>query len=98
YARNLGEKITGISEATRQKLLSYSWPGNIRELQNLIERALILSTGPILELDSDLTSVSASPVFSDFPPEVPEVLPYMDQAPLKTLQEVERDHIMAVLQ
>src|SRR6478672_4774665 len=66
YARNLGKKITGISEATRQKLLSYSWPGNIRELQNLIERALILSTGPILELESDLTSVSASPVSSNF--------------------------------
>jgi formate hydrogenlyase transcriptional activator len=95
YARNLGKKITGISEATRQKLLSYSWPGNIRELQNLIERALILSTGPILELESDLTDVSASPVFSNFQP---EVLPYVDQSPLKTLQEVERDHILAVLQ
>ena len=98
YARNLGKKITGISEATRQKLLSYSWPGNIRELQNLIERALILSTGPILELESDLTSISDSPVFSNFQPEVPEVLPDADQSQLKTLQEVERDHILAVLQ
>lgn len=95
YARNLGKKVTGISEATRQKLLSYSWPGNIRELQNLIERALILSTGPILELESDLISVSAS---SNFEPEVPDILPYVDQSPLKTLQEVERDHILAVLQ
>jgi formate hydrogenlyase transcriptional activator len=98
YARNLGKKITGISEATRQKLLSYSWPGNIRELQNLIERALILSTGPILELESDLTSVPSAPVFSDFQPEAPELLPYVDRSPLKTLQEVERDHILAVLQ
>jgi formate hydrogenlyase transcriptional activator len=96
YARNLGKKITGISEATRQKLLSYSWPGNIRELQNLIERALILSTGPILELDSDLISVSPSP--EPLGPEVSEFLPYADQAPLKTLQEVERAHILAVLQ
>jgi len=94
YARNLGKKITSISEATREKLLSYSWPGNIRELQNLIERALILSTGPILELESDLNSVSASPVSSDFPSEIP----YVDQSPLKTLQEVERAHILAVLQ
>ena len=98
YARNLGKKITGISEATRQKLLSYSWPGNIRELQNLIERALILSTGPILELESDLTGVSASPASPDFQTEVPEVLPYVDQSPLKTLQEVERAHILAVLE
>jgi formate hydrogenlyase transcriptional activator len=95
YSRNLGKKITGISEATRQKLVAYSWPGNVRELQNLIERALILSTGPILELESDLTGVSTSP---NFEAEVPEVLPYVDQSPLKTLQEVERDHILAVLQ
>jgi len=98
YARNLGKKITGISEATRQKLLSYSWPGNIRELQNLIERALILSTGPILELESDLTGVSASAVSPDYQTEVPEALPYLDHSPLKTLQEVERDHILAVLE
>ncbi|HZM98829.1 MAG TPA: sigma 54-interacting transcriptional regulator, partial [Pyrinomonadaceae bacterium] len=35
YARNLGKKITGISERTTENLLSYSWPGNIRELQNV---------------------------------------------------------------
>ena len=97
YARNLGKKITGISATAKQKLLSYSWPGNIRELQNLIERALILSTGPILELESDLISVSASPVFSD-PDRNADVAPETDQSPVKTLQEVERDHIMAVLQ
>ncbi|HEY0723988.1 MAG TPA: sigma-54 dependent transcriptional regulator, partial [Pyrinomonadaceae bacterium] len=97
YARNLGKKITEISATAKQKLLSYSWPGNIRELQNLIERALILSTGPILELESDLISVSASPVFSD-PDRNADVVPETDQSPLKTLQEVERAHIMAVLQ
>jgi formate hydrogenlyase transcriptional activator len=98
YARNLGKKMTGISDATRQKLLSYSWPGNVRELQNIIERALILSAGPILELESDLTNVSTSPVISNFQPEVPAILPYEDQSPPKTLQEVERAHILAVLQ
>jgi formate hydrogenlyase transcriptional activator len=90
YARNLGKKITGISEAATQKLLSYSWPGNIRELQNVIERALILSNGPILDLDSEL----ASPVPA---PELAEVS-YADQSPLLTLQDVERAHILAVLQ
>jgi len=49
-------------------------------------------------LESDLTGVSASPVSSNFEPEIPEVLPYVDQSPMKTLQEVERDHILAVLQ
>jgi formate hydrogenlyase transcriptional activator len=65
-------------------------------LQNVIERALILSNGPILDLDSELTSVSASPVLSDAS-EVAEV-PFEIQAPLLTLQEVERAHILAVLQ
>jgi formate hydrogenlyase transcriptional activator len=97
YARNLGKKITGISQAARQKLLTYSWPGNIRELQNLIERAVILSTGPILELESDLISSAASPVLCNVEQNA-EVLSNGDQCPLKTLQEVERDHILAVLQ
>jgi len=98
YARNLGKKITGISEAATQNLLSYSWPGNIRELQNVVERALILSTGPILDLDNDLTTVAATPVISDQPLAVPAVIPDADQSPLKTLNEVEREHILAVLQ
>jgi formate hydrogenlyase transcriptional activator len=99
YARNLGKKITGISQAATQTLLAYSWPGNIRELQNLIERALILSTGPVLDLEGDLNNVSgAYPVFSAPAPEVAEVVPELDQSPLQTLQEVERTHILAVLE
>jgi len=98
YARNLGKKITGISETTTQKLLSYSWPGNIRELQNVVERALILSSGPILDLENHLTTVAAAPVVSDQPLEVPPVLADADQSPMKTLHEVERAHILAVLE
>jgi len=98
YARNLGKKITGISEATTQKLLSYSWPGNVRELQNVIERALILCTGPILDLENDLTSISASPVPREPASEVATVLQRADQSSLKTLHEIERAHILAVLQ
>lgn len=97
YARKLGKNITGISEAATQKLLSYSWPGNIRELQNVIERALILSTGPILDLENDLHSIAAASTPGEPPLEVEEV-PYADQPSLKTLQEIEREHILAVLQ
>jgi formate hydrogenlyase transcriptional activator len=97
-ARKLGKRITGISEASTQKLLSYSWPGNIRELQNVIERALILSTGPILDFENELHGVAASPVSLERPLEVEAPLPFADQSPLKTLQEVERAHILAALQ
>src|SRR6185436_7140984 len=60
YARNLGKKMEGISAAATERLTSYSWPGNVRELQNVIERAVILSPGPLLEVDTDLMSVSTS--------------------------------------
>jgi formate hydrogenlyase transcriptional activator len=93
YARKLGKNITGISDTATEKLLSYSWPGNIRELQNLIERALILCNGPILDLENDLNDIPASPVLH-----APEVLRNADELPPKTLQEVEREHILAVLQ
>lgn len=100
YARNLGKKMEGISAAATERLKSYSWPGNVRELQNVIERALILSRGPLLELDSDLASVSASEVFSgassvaavETRPKAPS------PSALPTLEEVERAHISAVLQ
>ena len=50
YARSLGKKMEGMSAVASERLTSYSWPGNVRELQNVIERALILSPGSILEL------------------------------------------------
>src|SRR5215213_5907185 len=89
YARSIGKKVDGISAAATEKLTSYSWPGNIRELQNLMERALILCSGPILELENDLGNVSVSE---------PEIREVVLNAPLRTLQEVEREHILAVLQ
>jgi len=96
YARNLGKRIDGISATAKERLTSYSWPGNIRELQNLIERALILCNGPILELESDLSNVSAPFII---PPltETNHTAPQPDEGEFRTLQEVERQHIEAVL-
>ncbi len=65
-------------------------------MQNLIERALILCNGPILELDSDLSNVSASFIMPA--PEFTHTPSHADQSQLKTLQEVEREHIIAALQ
>jgi formate hydrogenlyase transcriptional activator len=59
---------------------------------------LILSTGPILDLENDLGAIPASSISEEPPLEVEAVHPYADQPPLKTLQEVERAHILAVLQ
>jgi formate hydrogenlyase transcriptional activator len=97
YSRNLGKTVDCISATTTERLTNYGWPGNVRELQNVIERALILCNGPILELQNDLGKVSASPITSDATPDSADVVPYADQPPLKTLQEVERAHILAAL-
>ena len=65
-----------------QKLRDYSWPGNVRELENVIERAVINSSGPRLRLADDL----AGPA------------PKQLAAPsLKSMQETEKDHILRVL-
>ena len=51
YSRRMNKVIDTIPSATMDALRRYQWPGNIRELQNMIERAVIISTGPILSLD-----------------------------------------------
>jgi formate hydrogenlyase transcriptional activator len=48
--RKLGKKITAVSDDTMELLLRYDWPGNIRELQNIIERGVVLSRGPVFTL------------------------------------------------
>jgi formate hydrogenlyase transcriptional activator len=50
YARQMKRAVDSISAETMTALTNYHWPGNIRELENLIERAVILSRGPILEV------------------------------------------------
>jgi formate hydrogenlyase transcriptional activator len=99
YSRNLGKRMEGISAAATERLKSYFWPGNVRELQNVIERALILGHGPILELEPDLISVSPSEALDDTAQRVAKAeQPTRPSSALKTLEEVERAHISAVLQ
>ena len=49
--QSMGKNITSIPKKTMEVLQNYSWPGNVRELRNVIERAMILSTGHILQVD-----------------------------------------------
>jgi len=51
YATQAGKKITGISKSSMELLQSYKWPGNIRELQNVIERSVIISDSKDLSID-----------------------------------------------
>ena len=49
FARKFGNSAKLVSNETMQRLASYAWPGNIRELQNVLERAIVLNTGRVIE-------------------------------------------------
>lgn len=83
YARRNGKTIETISSETMNSLVRYDWPGNVRELENVIERAVILSTG--LALKIPLPELKAH-VASDHPRSG------------DTLEEAERRHILAALE
>jgi formate hydrogenlyase transcriptional activator len=90
--------MEGISATATESLNRYSWPGNVRELQNVIERAAILSHGSILELENDQISVSLPRIHRDKLQAGEETQPAAQASSLKTLDDVERAHICAVLQ
>jgi formate hydrogenlyase transcriptional activator len=85
FARNMTKDIDTISGETMSALTNYPWPGNVRELQNVIERAVILSKGPVLKVSlADLKSRSSDPNG------------HINGA--ATLEEIERRHILSVLE
>jgi two-component system response regulator AtoC len=47
--KDLGSPVDSLSEGAMQRLLEYHWPGNVRELENVIERSMVLASGPVLE-------------------------------------------------
>lgn len=89
FSRQFGKRITGVSQDTMEVLSGYSWPGNIRELQNVIERAVVLCPGMVLRLGKDLL-----PVTSSEPEAEPTAEPVGSQ---NSLQNVEKSHILQVL-
>jgi formate hydrogenlyase transcriptional activator len=109
FAKRFGKRVGSVSPETMERLTSYPWPGNVRELQNVIERAVVLCEGPILELDQDLIPVTGAagqagePGAGNVGPGVPRGRAgqaMSDSAPsdLVTLEEVERRHIVAALE
>ena len=53
YARQLGKPVEGVSPESVRRLESYAWPGNIRELTTVLERAILVARGPVLEIDEE---------------------------------------------
>ena len=85
YARKENKAITGIADNVIQSMLNYDWPGNIRELENLMARCVLLTAGPTVNslklpgLNNKITT--AGP-----------------QARVKTMTENERDYILSILE
>jgi DNA-binding NtrC family response regulator len=86
-ARKLGKPFEGVSPAFLESALAYAWPGNVRELENAVERAAILSRGPLLEALEPFAATGA-PLRAAAPATV---------APSGTLEDIERAHIRRVL-
>ena len=84
YAQRMGKRIETIPAETMESFRRYRWPGNIRELQNFIERSVILSTGmvlsaPLSDLEGRIEKVAA------------------EETAIDTLDEAERQHILRAL-
>ena len=95
YCRQLGKQVMGVAQDTMEALSRYDWPGNIRELQNVIERAVVLSRGSILKLGRDLLPLSAEAV-TDGETEVSSGGQSSD-GETHSLEQVEKRHILEVL-
>src|SRR5205085_1043560 len=61
FVRETGRKIRGLTESALAKMEDYHWPGNVRELRNVVERAVALGVGPMLDAgDVWLSSLEAA--------------------------------------
>ena len=88
HAAALGKSIEAISSSMLAELRRYDWPGNVRELEGIVQRAMISTSGPVLELQQPLQS---NPVLADLPT-VESLVPFTD------LRTMEREHITRVLE
>jgi formate hydrogenlyase transcriptional activator len=82
YARRMNRAVETIPSETLDQLVRYSWPGNIRELENLIERAVIVSPGPVLRVPLRDLKLPAEPAPGE----------------MLTLEAAEREHILKALE
>ncbi len=80
-ARQFGRRVHRIPEATMRQLTAYDWPGNVRELENLLARAVVLSTGEVLDAPLDLVAAHGS----------------AEASHTQSLEDAERRHVEGIL-
>jgi PAS domain S-box-containing protein len=101
YGPKVGRRIEAVDAKTLERLCAYSWPGNIRELENIVERALILSATPLLRIEPETMGISlnqpaAAPATDT--DESDEAAAEADEAGADgNLNDVQRTHILNIL-
>jgi len=86
FTARIGKRIERVSDETMKRFMAYQWPGNIRELENIVERAVILANSDELEIAPATLASSAAPS-----------MPASIQTAPTSLEAVEREHIVAAL-
>ena len=90
HARKMGKKISGVSTQVLSVLKAYPWPGNIRELEHLIERTVLLTQETVIQhIDMPALEGTEDPK--------PEIVVLLEDTRIKTFDEIEREHIVLVL-
>jgi formate hydrogenlyase transcriptional activator len=105
YAGRVGRRLESVGQQTMARLTAYSWPGNIRELENIVERALILSSSPVLEIDPEVLGILATTTPGSNADADEPTLPGLTRGPAPRggeadaadLDSVQRGHILAML-
>jgi PAS domain S-box-containing protein len=100
FAARTGVRIKSVGKATMERLNRYSWPGNIRELENVLERAVILANGSTLEIDPEVfTSATADhSIGGDYASSATSAAGVGQTRPLESLESNTRGHILAALE
>jgi formate hydrogenlyase transcriptional activator len=81
FGKKLGKEVRGVSQKSMDSLIQYRWPGNIRELQNVIERAVVIAQGPVVQVDDSMLMTRDA----------------VEATTIDTLENHERHHIMRAL-
>jgi formate hydrogenlyase transcriptional activator len=88
FAREFGKPVERIAPEALRRLQDYAWPGNVRELSNVIERAVVLARGPVLDIAPELLPGTAGEAAAPAP----------GAAGGQTLEDFERRHIQETLE
>jgi len=99
FAKKFNKPVKQVSDETMRRLCTYPWPGNIRELQNIIERAVVLATGNVLTLAPDFcpAAIPSMPATRMEVPAAPAASMTTPPATSGALEDVERHHIESIL-